>query len=97
VSAAIIVPTVFAAELPTPEGLGLVEGLLDSCSQMNPKSAAVLKKQRERLIQGVSEKDLAKLRASDKYKDTYKSIGDQLEKVSKDEAAEACKVLLGDK
>ena len=95
--AAFAVPLIFAAEPPTPTALGLVEGLLDSCSQASPKSAAAFKKQRERLVQGVSDRDLEKLRATSEYTDTYKSITDQLDKVSNDEAAEACKVFLKEK
>lgn len=91
------VPLVFAAEPPTPATLGLMEGLLDSCSQASPKSADAFKKQRESLFQGVSDKDLAKLRDTGEYKDTYKSITDQLDKVSNDEAAEACRFFLKEK
>jgi hypothetical protein len=93
-SAALAVPQVFAAEL-SPALLGQMESLLDSCSKASPQSAAAYKKQREKLVQGVSEKDLAKVRAADEYKDAYKGISDRFEKVSKDEAAESCKVFLG--
>jgi hypothetical protein len=92
---ALAVPQVFAAELPAPAALGQVESLLDSCSKANPQSAPDYKKQRERLVQGVSDKDLAQLRASDDYKGAYKEITDRFEKASKDDAVKACKVFLG--
>ena len=94
-STALAVPQIFAAELPPPAALGQMESVLDSCSKANPQSAADYKKQRERLVQGVSEKDLAEVRASDEYKGAYKEISDRFEKESKEEAVKACKVFLG--
>ena len=95
-AAVIAVSQVVAADLPfTPAGLAYLEGTLDSCARAVPKSAAEYKEQKERLVQGVSDEDLAKVRAADEYQETYKAVSDQLEKVSKDEAAEACKVYLG--
>ena len=94
-STALAVPHVFAAELPAPAALGQVESLLDSCSKANPQSAPDYKKQRERLVQGVSDKDLAEVRASDEYKGAYNEISDRFEKASKAEAVKTCKVFLG--
>jgi hypothetical protein len=94
-STALAVPQVIAAELPAPAVLGQMESLLDSCSKANSASAADYKKQRERLVQGVSDKDLAEIRSSDEYKGAYKEISDRFEKESKDEAVKACKVFLG--
>ena len=94
-SAALAVPQAFAGELPTPAGLGQLESLLDSCSTANPQSAPNYKKLREQLVQGVSEKDLAEVRAADQYKAAYKEISDRFEKVSKDDAVKACKVFPG--
>jgi len=94
-STVLAVPQVFAGELPSSAGLGQMESLLDSCSKMDPQSAPNLKKQRERLVQGVSETDLAKVRAADEYKAAYKASSDQLEKASKDEAKQACRAFLG--
>ena len=95
-AAVIAVPQVVAADVHfTPAGLGHLEGALDSCARAIPKSAAEYKKQKERLVQGVSDEDLAKVRAAGEYQALYKAISDQLGKASKDEAAEACKVFLG--
>jgi hypothetical protein len=94
-STVLAVPQVFADQLPTPAALGQTESLLDSCSKTDPQSAPNLKKQRERLVQGVSEKDLAKVRAADEYKAAYKEFSDRFEKASKDEAMKACRVFLG--
>lgn len=95
-AAVIAVPQVMAADLPfTPAGLGHLEGVLDSCARAIPESAAEYKKQKERLVKGVPDEDLAKVRAAGEYQGAYKVINDQLEKVSKDEAAKACKVFLG--
>lgn len=95
-AAVIAAPRVVAADLPfTPAGLGHLEGLLDSCARAIPKSAAEYQKQKERLVQGVSEEDLAKARAAGEYQETYRASSDRLEKASKDEAAETCKIFLG--
>src|SRR5579862_9717261 len=84
------VPQVFADELPTPAALGQTESLLDSCSKTNPQSAPNLKKQREHILQGLSEKDLVKVRSADEYKAAYQEFRDRFEKASKDEAKKAC-------
>ena len=95
-AAVIAVPQVVAADVHfTPAGLGHLEGALDSCARAIPKSAAEYKKKKERLVQGVSDEDLAKVRAADEYQEAYKAVSDQLEKVSKDEAAAGCKAFLG--
>ena len=93
--AVIAAAQVVAADLPfTPAGLGHLEGALDSCARAIPKAAAEYNQQKERLVQGVSDKDLADVRAAGEYQGAYEAISDQLEKVSKDQAAEACKVFL---
>ena len=92
---AMAVPQVFAEELPAPAALGQMEGLLDSCSRTDPRSAPDLKKQREALVLGVSEKDLAQVRAADEYGGAYREVSDRLDGASKDEAIKACKVFLG--
>jgi hypothetical protein len=96
VAAVIAVARVVAADLPfTPAGLGHLEGALDACARAIPESAAEYNKQKQRLVQGVSDKDLANARAAGEYQQTYKAISDQFENASKDQAAEACKVFLG--
>jgi hypothetical protein len=95
VSAALAVPPVFADESPAPAALGQMEGLLDSCSKTDPKLAPDLNKQRERLVQGMSDRDLATVRAADEYKAAYEEFSNRFESASKDEAIKACKLLLG--
>ena len=95
-AAVIAVTQVVAADLPfTPAGLGHLEGALDACARAIPKSAAEYQKQKERLVQGVSDEDLAKVRSAGEYQETYQAISDQFGKASKDEAVEACKAFLG--
>jgi hypothetical protein len=97
-SAALAIPQLAAAaesKAPDAAALGQFESILDSCSQANPKSAPDYKKQREKLVHGVSDEDLAKVRGADEYKNAYKEISDRFDKASKDEAVEACKIFLG--
>ena len=92
----IAVPQVMAADVHfTAAGLGHLEGALDACARAIPASAAEYKKQKERLVQGVSDEDLAKVRAAGEYQEAYKAVSDQLEKAPKDKAAEGCKYFLG--
>lgn len=93
--AALAAPQVFAEDLPTPGALGLMEGLLDSCSKADPRSAADFETQRAGLVQGVSEKNLAALRAASDYKTAYREFRGRLVGASQEEAAQACKVFLG--
>ena len=89
--AAIALPQLAQADLPIPaKALGQIEGTLDFCSQLNPKAAAKYKERGKMLVGNASEKDLAKARNSGEYKDSYNWIGDELRKVSKDDAAKAC-------
>ena len=94
-STSLAVPQVFAAESPVPAMLGPMESMLDSCSKANPASASDYKKQRERLVQGVSDKDLVEVRASDEYKGACKEINDRFEKASKEDVGKTCKAFLG--
>jgi hypothetical protein len=93
--AALAITQGFAAESPDAAALGQMEGLLDGCAKANPQSAADYKKQREEVVRGVSDKDLAKMRKADDYNAAYKAISDRFDKASKDEVSEACKVFLG--
>jgi hypothetical protein len=89
--AAIALSQFALAELPIPNGeLGQKEGMLDFCSEANPKSAAKYKERGKALVGNASEKDLADARDSGEYKDSYDLIGDELRKVSKDDAVKAC-------
>lgn len=94
-AATLAVPQVFAESLPGPATLGRMESLLDSCSKTDPGSAQAFAKQRERLVQGVSEKELVRLRATDQYKGGYSGISGLFTKASQDEAVKACKTFLG--
>ena len=94
-SAVLAAPQVFAAEHPDPAALGLIESVLDSCSKANPASASDYQKQREGLVQDLSDKDLTELRDSDEYKGAYEQISNRFEKSSGAEAVKTCKVLLG--
>lgn len=94
VSAVLVVPRVFANELPPAAALAQVESLLESCSRADPQSAPQFKSQRERLLQGISDADREKMRAAEEYKAAYKEISDRFDAASKVEAAKACKVFL---
>ena len=97
-STALAMPLLAAAgKPPAPAALGQVEGILDTCSNANPKSAADYRKQREKVTSGVAEKDLVKIRKSQEYKEAYDSIQERVDQTSSDEVNQACQLFLGGK
>jgi hypothetical protein len=91
---AIALPQPASAQLPfSNDALGKLERTLSYCAEMNPNAAAKYQELSKRLLQGVPEKDLSEARATAEYKNSYDSIGAELAKVSKDEAAKACDAL----
>jgi hypothetical protein len=98
ISAALAIPELAAAaEPPAPADLGQLESILDSCSAAKPKEAERYKKQREKLTEGVAEKEVTKIRDSDEYKGAYNSIRERFDHASSDEVDKACNVILGRK
>jgi hypothetical protein len=86
------------AELAIPSrALGQIEGTLDFCSQLSPKEAAKYKERGKAMVSGATEKDLAKARTSDEYKESYSWIQTELHKASKDDALKACSDFADDK
>jgi hypothetical protein len=98
ISAALAIPQLaIAAQPPAPAELGQLEGILDTCSRANPKSAADYKKQREKLTAGVADKELTRIRSSQEYKEAYSSIRERIDHATSDEVNQACHLLLGGK
>jgi len=93
-SSALVVPQVFAEELPAPAALGQMESLLDACSKADPQSAPDFKKRRDLLVEKLSKADLAQVRAAQEYKTAYKEFSDRFESASKDAVVKECKVFL---
>ncbi len=88
---AIGVPQLALAELPvSKQTLGQVDGILKYCAQANPRLAKSYEEQAALLIGKASAQELAEARKSDEYKQAYDSIRDQLSKLDKEHAAEAC-------
>lgn len=86
------------AELPIKnENLGQSESFLDFCSKTNPNSAAQYKERSKSLMGNASEKDLAKVRSSAEYKDSYSLIKTMLEKLPKEEIGKVCVDILESK
>jgi hypothetical protein len=89
--AAIALPQLASAQIPfSNDALGKLERTLSYCAEVNPNAASKYQELSKRLLQGVPEKNLSDARATAEYKDSYDSIGAELAKVSKDEAAKAC-------
>ena len=97
-AAAIVMPSLAMAELPfSKQGLGQVEATIDYCSKVNPQEAQKFKDYGKRLIKGFPGAEVEEARKSEEYQKTYKSMTEELGKVSKDEAVKACSGLLEEK
>jgi len=95
VLAVLILATAALAKLSLPNGvLGQAEGALDFCAQADPESAEKYQEKKKDLVQGVSAKELAEARASQDYKDGYKTATDEMSKQSKDEVKKTCSAAL---
>ena len=98
VSVVLAIASVALAKLPAPNGvLGSVEGALDFCAHADPQSADKYQEKKKDLVQGASDKELAEARASQDYKDGYKSATDELSKEPKDEVKKTCAASLAGK
>jgi len=86
-----VVPQLALADLPvSKQALGQLDGILKFCAQANPQFARSYEEQAALLIGKVSPQELAAARKSGEYKRVYDSIRDQLSKLDKEHAAEAC-------
>jgi hypothetical protein len=74
--------------------LAQLQGTADFCAQVQPEAAARFEEQTRLMLSEVPAEDLDKVRESDEYKTAYESIRDQLGKIPRKDAAEACKGLL---
>ncbi|HMK21149.1 MAG TPA: hypothetical protein VK466_02385 [Terriglobales bacterium] len=98
ISAVLAIPQLAAAaEPPAPADLGQLESILDSCAAAKPKEAENYKKQRKKLTEGMAEKDVAKIRESQPYKEAYDVIQQRFQQASADEVDDACNVIAGRK
>src|SRR5271165_1366303 len=79
-----------AEPAPNPQSLGIVEGILNKCAELDPPHAAEYRDQVKMVTQDASEKTVAELRSSDEYKQAYDSITDSLAKVAAKDAVKAC-------
>jgi hypothetical protein len=93
--AAIALPQLALAKMPVPnEAFGRIEGALDFCAQADTGNAAKYQEQKKVLVQGATDDEVAEARASQEYKDNYKSATDELSKQPKDQAKKSCAAAL---
>jgi hypothetical protein len=96
-SAAIALAQLALADEPAPpsaQTLGMMEGIVNRCAQVDPKAATRYKEQLKFLTQGASEKTVDEIRKSDEYKQAYDSATDMIGKVPEQEAIRACTAAL---
>lgn len=71
--------------------LGVLEGMLNFCGKVNPKSADKYNEMLKPLTKDQSADTLAELRNSQEYKDSLDQISKQLEALSTKDALATCK------
>jgi hypothetical protein len=75
---------------PSGKELGMAEGILSKCAQVDPRDAARYRQQVQMITQGVSAKVVAEVRKSDEYQQAYDAITESLSQVSEENALKAC-------
>lgn len=75
---------------PSGQALGMVEGILSKCAQVDPADAARYRQQVQSITRGVSAKVVAEVRKSDEYQQSYDAITESLSQVSEEDAIKAC-------
>jgi hypothetical protein len=75
---------------PDPRTLGLTEGLLQYCSKSAPSTTVGYREKIMRLVQGVSEQELARVRASAEYLQARSSLEEFTSQVDEHNAKRMC-------
>lgn len=90
-----VIPQHTPAAAPVPPGsLGQVEATVKSCARVDSKSADRYEELRNRVVAGMSEKDLAAARRSKEYNETFESVTKEFEKLPTDKALAGCHAAL---
>jgi len=88
-------PPVILALPPIPAAsLGQVEATVSFCGRVDSKSADKYEELRNRIIEGMSEKELVEVRNSSQYKENVQAVTAELEKLSTDKVVETCHAAL---
>jgi hypothetical protein len=75
-----------AANSTAPQGLGIVDAILDWCGKVDPKDSAAFSSLKVNVAHG----EQASLEVSDAYKNAYALTSQALTQVSKDDGGKAC-------
>lgn len=70
--------------------LGLVEGVIHFCGELNPKSVSTYKRFQELLTVGQSAKAISQARDSEAYEDAYGKVSKELKALPVKEALSEC-------
>lgn len=91
VSLSILTP---AATAPPPQVIGQVEAIVTSCSQADRRSADEYQELERKATRNMSEKELADVRKSPEYKDSYDAMTAEFGKTPANKVVEACRTFL---
>jgi hypothetical protein len=76
---------------PSPQTLGMVEAILNKCSEIDPDNAERYHAQVQMVTQGTSNESVGKVRSSDEYKQAYDSMGESLSSIIAADAMKTCR------
>jgi hypothetical protein len=96
--AAVALPQMAGAKLSmTPQALGFIEGRLDYCAKVDPKSADKYKQAEKAFAGDATKEELDKARSASEYKDAYDSSTKEFDDTPKDKVIKACTDFLAGK
>lgn len=72
------------------QSLGVLEGTVARCTELDPKSAERLQHTAKRVVQGITEKKLKELRGAGEYQSAYESVSTGLGEMPEEQARAVC-------
>jgi|GEM_PF-2419093 len=83
-------PAATTASVPSARVLGITESALEFCNRTDPSASVKLELQKRKLVRGLSQPALEKIRKSDEYRQAYAAESDFVAKVDEHNAKRIC-------
>jgi hypothetical protein len=80
---------------PNPQTLGLIEGVLDKCAELDPAHAADYHAQVKMISQDASEKVISEIRKSEAYLQAYEAAVESIAAIDAKDAKKKCMNSIG--
>jgi hypothetical protein len=90
-SIGLLLPQLAPAKVAMPApSLGQIESILDFCAKVNPELASKISDAKKALAGDATDKEVAEVRGSQEYKDSYDASNEKLANVPREKAIKAC-------